>query len=257
MNGGLRYEYNQPPVDTANHVGNFDFATGTLLTYPDTRALGLGRQMVHPNYKNISPRLGFNYSLDSNTVIKGGFGMYWLAANLNQFEVMVDTPKYYSVQNYNNSPTGQPLNFRLDQLFNLSLPGAGQSVSFINANNKTPLAYEYSFSVQRNFATNWLAEVSYIGSLSRHYETRIVINPLRPDGTTGYTNYQGAIQENLNAGSSNYDALAVWVEKQYTNGLSVLGSYTFSKCLGTPWQDQFAWHPLNQTIIVRKISTAL
>ena len=245
VNGGIRYEYNQPPVDTANHVGNFDFSTGTLLTYPDTSAIGLGRQMVHPVYTNFSPRLGFNFSPDTKTVIKGGFGMYWLAANLNQFEVMVDTPKYYSVQNYNNSPTGQPLNFRLDQLFGLQLPGAGQSVSFINANNKTPLAYEFSASVQRNFATNWLTEVSYIGSLSRHYETRIVINPLRTDGTTGFVNYGGAIQENLNAGSSNYNALALRVEKRASNGLSVLGSYTYSKCLGTPWQDQFAWHPLN------------
>jgi hypothetical protein len=149
------------------------------------------------------------------------------------------------VQNYNNSATGKPLNFHLDQLFSLSLPGAGQSVSFINANNKTPLAYEYSLSVQRNFLKNWLFEASYLGSNSRHYETRIVINPLRTDGTTGYTNYQGAIQENTNSGTSNYNALAVRVEKRYSSGFSLLGSYTYSKCLGTPWQDQFAWHPLN------------
>jgi len=245
INGGIRYEYNQPPVDTRNHVGSFDFSTGTLLTYPDTRGLGLGRQMVHPSYTNFSPRLGFNFAPDNNTVVKGGFGLYFLSANLNQFEVMVDTPQYYSVQNYNNSVAGQPLNFRLDQLFNLSLPGAGQSVSFIDAHNKTPLAYEYSLSVQRTFLTNWLVEASYIGSASRHYETRIVVNPLRPDGTTGYTKYQGAIQENLNAGTSSYNAAALRIEKRYTSGLSVLGSYTYSKCLGTPWQDQFAWHPLD------------
>jgi hypothetical protein len=247
VNGGIRYEYSQPPVDAANHVGSFDFATGTLLTYPDTSALGLGRQMVHPSYTNFSPRLGFNLVPFSggDTVVKGGFGIYYLAANLNQLEVMVDTPKYYSVQNYNNSVLGQPLNFKLDQLFSLSLPGAGQSVSFINANNKTPLAYEYSLSIQRNFLKNWLAEVSYLGSASRHYETRIVINPLKTDGTTGYANYGGAIQENLNAGSSNYNALALRVEKRYSSGFSLLGSYTWSKCLGTPWQDQFAWHPLN------------
>jgi hypothetical protein len=247
VNGGIRYEYNQPPVDTANHVGSFDFATGTLLTYPDTKSLGLGRQMVHPSYKDFSPRVGFNLVpfADGKTIVKGGFGIYYLSPNLNQLEVMVDTPEYYSVQNYNNSAAGQPLNFKLDQLFSLSLPGAGQSVSFINANNKTPLVYEYSLSLQRNFLKNWLAEVSYMGSASRHYETRIVINPLRPDGTTGYTNYQGAIQENLNAGSSNYNALAARVEKRYASGFSLLGSYTWSKCLGTPWQDQFAWHPLN------------
>src|ERR1700733_7629635 len=245
INGGIRYEYNQPPVDTRNHVGSFDFATGTMLTYPDTSALGLGRQMVHPSYTNFSPRVGFNFAADNNTVIKGGFGLYFLSANLNQFEVMVDTPEYYSVQAYNNSVAGQPLNFRTDQLFNLSLPGAGQSVSFIDANNKTPLAYAYSLSVQRTFHTNWLVEASYLGSASRHYETRIVVNPLRPDGTTGYTKYLGAIQENLNAGNSTYNAGTLRVERRYTNGLSVLGSYTYSKCLGTPWQDQFAWHPLN------------
>jgi len=245
FNGGIRYEYNQPPTDTRNHVGSFDFSTGTLLEYPNTSKLGLGRQMVHPVYTNISPRLGFNFSPDEKTSIKGGFSMYWLAANINQLEVMVDTPNYYSVQNYNNSAQGKPLNFRLDQLFSLSLPGAGQSVSFINANNKTPLTYEYSLSVQRTFATNWLVEASYIGSLSRHYETRIVINPLRPDGTTGYVNYGGAIQENTNSGTGNYNAGALRVERRYTNGLSVLGTFTFSKCLGTPWQDQFAWHPLN------------
>lgn len=247
VNGGIRYEYSQPPVDTRNHVGSFDWDNGLLLTYPDTKSLGLGRQMVHPSYTNFSPRFGFNFvpTADGNTVIKGGFGLYFLGANLNQWEVMVDTPQYYSVQNYNNSIAGQPLNFHLDQLFNLSLPGAGQSVSFIDAHNKTPLAYEYSLSVQRNFLKNWLAEVSYMGSASRHYETRIVINPLRPDGTTGYTNYAGAIQENLNAGNSTYNALALRVEKRYSSGFSVLGSYTWSKCLGTPWQDQFAWHPLD------------
>lgn len=245
INGGIRYEYNQPPVDTRNHVGSFDFSTGTLLTYPDTKKLGLDRQMVRPKYTNFSPRLGFNFTPDDKTVIKGGFGMYFLSANLNQFEVMVDTPMYYSVQNYNNSLVGKPLNFKLDQLFSLSLPGAGQSVSFIDANNKTPLAYEYSLSVQRNFLKNWLAEVFYIGSSSRHYETRIVINPLKTDGTTGYPNYGGAVQENLNAGTSNYNALALRVEKRYSSGFSLLGSYTWSKCLGTPWQDQFAWHPLN------------
>jgi len=250
VNGGIRYEYSQPPVDTANHVGSFDFSTGTMLTYPDTRALGLGRQMVRPSYTNFSPRFGFNFVPfpNGNTVVKGGFGIYFLAANLNQFEVMVDTPKYYSVQNYNNSVAGQPLNFTLDQLFSLSLPGAGQSVSFINANNKTPLVYEYSLSVQRNFLKNWLLELSYMGSASRHYETRIVINPLRMDGTTGYPNYGGAIQENLNAGTSSYNALALRVEKRYSSGFSLLGSYTWSKCLGTPWQDQFAWHPLDLSL---------
>ncbi len=248
VNVGVRYEYQQPPVDTQNHVGTFDTATGTALTYPQTSAIGLGRQMVHPQYTNVSPRVGFNWSppaANGSTIIKGGFGIYYLQPNMNQFEVEVDTPKYYSVNFYNNSPAGQPVRFTADQLFDPTLPGAGQSVSYINPNNKTPYTYEYSLSIGQTFFRNWLAEVSYLGSAARHYETRIIANPLLPNDTTAFPGYSGGVQENINAGSSSYNGVALRVEHRYSSGFSLLGAYTYSKCLGTPWQDQFTWHPLN------------
>ena len=251
LNGGLRWEYAQPPVDTANHVGSFDLSTGTSLTYPDTKALGLGRQMVRPRYTNFSPRFGFNYLplAGGNTVIKGGFGIYFLQANLNQFEVEVDTPKYYSVNFYNNSPKGQPVAFTADQLFNPSLagttPGSGQSVSFINPNNATPYTYEWSLSVQQTFLKNWLFEATYLGSAAHHFEERIISNPLQPDDTTRFPLYPGGAQENINEGSSIYNGITARVEKQYSSGFSFLGAYTYSKCLSDPWQDQFSWHPLD------------
>ena len=251
VNGGIRWEYDAPPVDTANHVGSFDLATGTSLTYPDTKALGLGRQMVHPRYTNFSPRLGFNWSpyANGNTAVKGGFGVYFLQANMNQFEVEVDTPKYYSVSFYNNSPKGQPLAFTADQLFDPALagtkPGSGQSVSFINPNNPTPYTYEWSLSVQQTFLRDWLLELTYLGSAAHHFEERIISNPLQPDDTTRFPLYPGGAQENLNEGSSIYNGGTARVEKRYASGFSLLGAYTFSKCLSDPWQDQFSWHPLN------------
>ncbi len=251
INGGVRYEYAQPPVDTANHVGSFDLTTGTSLTYPDTSALGLGRQMVQPRYLNFSPRLGFNFLpfAAGNTVVKGGFGLYYLQPNLNQFEVEVDTPKYYSVNFYNNSAAGQPLAFTSDQLFDPALagtsPGSGQSVSFINPNNATPYTYEWSLAVQQTFLKNWLAEVTYLGSAAHHFEERIITNPLQPNDTTRFPLYPGGAQENLNQGSSIYNGLTARVEKRYASGFSFLGTYTFSKCLSDPWQDQFSWHPLD------------
>ena len=260
VNAGIRYEYSQPPVDTQNHVGSFDFATGTDLTYPATKVLGLGRQMVHPEYTNVSPRLGFNWVPygGGQTVVKGGFGLYYLEANMNQYETEVDTPEYYSVQSYNNSPapacrtapcpTPPPLNFTADQLFNPSLPGAGSSVSFEYANNRTPYTYEWSLAVQQTFLKNWLFELTYLGSAAHHYEERPTINPLRPDGTTQYPNYTGAVSESLNEGSSIYNGLSARVEKRYSSGFSLLGAYTFSKCLDDPWQDQFAWHPLDMRL---------
>ena len=248
LNFGGRWEHAQPPVDTANHVGSFDVATNQDLSYPDTNALGLGRNMVKPVYTNFSPRLGFNWTplTSGNLDVKGGFGIYYLQPNINQYEVEVDTTKYYLIQGYNNSPVGQPLAFTASQLFGPGLPGGGPTASFIQPNAKTPYTYEWNLSVGHTLA-NWLLEVTYLGSAAHHYEERPNIDPENPDGTFPLPGWNG-VQENTLSGSSIYNGLVTRVEHRYSSGFSVMGSYTFSKCLGWPWQDVFSWHPLNMRL---------
>lgn len=43
-------------------------------------------------------------------------------------------------------------------------------------------------------------------------------------------------------GTSNYDALIARAEKRFSSGFSATTNFTWSKCLGTPYQDEFAWH---------------
>ena len=50
------------------------------------------------------------------------------------------------------------------------------------------------------------------------------------------------MQENQETGTSNYDALIARIEKRFSSGFSAAVNYTLSKCLGTPYQDEFAWH---------------
>ena len=258
INVGLNYEHQKQPVDTANHVGSFDTATNQDLSYPDTNGLGLDRAMVKPKFLNFAPRLGFNYVpfAGGNTDIKGGFGIYFLQPNINQYEVEVDTTKYYLIQSYNNSTSapppgyvtstanaGPPL-FTLNQLYTPSVPGGGPTASFIQPNGQTPYTYEWNLTVDHTIK-NWLTEVAYLGSAAHHYEERPNIAPLLDaTGRTAYPGWNG-VQENTNSGSSFYDALVLRVEHRYSSGFSVLGNYTFSKCLGYPWQDVFSWHPLD------------
>ena len=74
LNIGGRWEHQQQPVDTANHVGSYDFVHNTDVLYPATSALGLGRNMVIAQFYNWSPRFGFNYNpfTNGNWDIKGG-----------------------------------------------------------------------------------------------------------------------------------------------------------------------------------------
>ncbi len=266
FNVGLNYQHQTQPVDTQNHVGSFDVAGNRDLSYPDTNALGLDRAMVKPRFLNFAPRLGFNYVPFFGTDVKGGFGIYFLQPNINQYEVEVDTTKYYEIQSYNNSrrpaPPGYvaskqqsgPPAFSLNELFGPNVQGGGPTASFIQPNGQTPYTYEWNLTVDHTLA-NWLFEVAYLGSAAHHYEERPNIAPLLPAyvnaagtivpaGSTSLPGWTG-VQENTNSGSSFYSGVVLRVEHRYSNGFSVLGNYTFSKCLGYPWQDVFTWHPLD------------
>jgi len=248
LNIGGRWEHRQQPIEANNRVGSFDTSTGQDLTYPDTNALGLGRNMVLPVYTNFSPRFGFNWtpSIAHGTDVKGGFGMYFLQPNINQYEVEVDTTQLYEVDSFNNPSVGQPLAFNLSQMYspamtNGNFSGGGPTVSFIQPNGKTPYAYEWNLTIDHT-VRNWLFEVAYLGSAEHHYEERPEIDPLNSSGVGSvWTQYSG-VQENTESGSSIYNAVLARVEKRFSSGFSLTGNYTFSKCLGMPWQDEFNSH---------------
>ncbi len=270
FSAGLNYSHISQPYDTNNRVGSFNVATGQDLSYPDTNQLGLTRSFVQPKYLNFAPRLGFNYLpfADGKTDIKGGFGIYFIQPNINQYEVAVDTTKFYLIQSYNNrsatalpntapSATPAPIagyvgpSFGLNDLFGPSVPGGGPTASFIQPDGKTPYTYEWNLTLDRTIK-NWLLEAVYLGSAAHHFEERPNIAPLIDgNGDTRYTNpvthvtpFNG-VQENTNSGSSFYSGVVARVEHRYSSGFEVLGNYTFSKCLGYPYQDRFTYHPLN------------
>jgi len=264
LNYGLRWEHRSPPVEANNRVGSFNVATGQDLTYPATSALGLGRNMVKSVWTNWAPRFGFNYvpSERLHTDIKGGFGMYYLQPNINQYEVEVDTTQLYEVDSFNNPAVGRSLAFNLDgtnglpgmysgAMTNGNFSGGGPTVSFIQPNAPTPYSYEWNLTIDHT-VRDWLFEVGYIGTSERHYEERNEIDPLNTNGVASLyatcgtpPNFVGCysgVQENQATGTSNYHALIGRVEKRFSSGFSAAVNYTFSKCLGTPYQDEFAWH---------------
>jgi hypothetical protein len=264
LNYGLRWEHRSPPIELNNRVGSFDVATGRSLTYPATSALGLGRNMVKPIFTNWAPRFGFNYvpSEKSGLDIKSGFGMYYLQPNINQYQVEVDSTQLYEVDYFNNPAVGLPLVFNLDgshgvagmystTMTNGNFSGGGPTVSFIDPKAKTPYAYEWNLTIDKTIR-KWLFEIAYIGTSERHYEERNEIDPLNTSGVASLwatcgtpPNLVGCysgVQENQESGTSNYDSLIVRTEKRFSSGFSAAVNYTWSKCLGTPFQDEFAWH---------------
>jgi hypothetical protein len=113
-------------------------------------------------------------------------------------------------------------------------PGFGTNYA-IDPNFKQPYIQEWNASWQLQVSSNTQATVSYVGNkatrLPRLWDPNQAVpgpgpvlsrRPFPQFGTIGY----------IDSGSaSNYNALQVQVEHRYSNGLSLLGSYTFGKCL--------------------------
>jgi hypothetical protein len=194
VNLGLRWDLNGPPVERYNRA-NYGFdatAVNPASARIDRTKLlngtqifgGLGFAGVNGNptspYKydknNIQPRIGFAYSLNDKTVLRGGFGRYYLNPTgapgfpLNGFSL---TTSLVGSLDGNRTPT-----YALDNPFpTVSRPaGAGRGLetllgngfSYSSPNFIVPYVQNFSLGVQRQLPWQSVLEVSYVGS--RTYE---------------------------------------------------------------------------------------
>lgn len=194
LNLGFRYDINNPAVERYNRL-NFGFDQTTF--NPVTNRIdksklppgvtqvngGLGFVGVngnpdtpfHLDKNNVQIRLGAAYSLNEKTVLRGGYGRYFVNP--------VGAPGYptngFSVQ----TPFVGSNDGGRTALFNLANPfpsgvlqpagsklgletflGRGFTYSFVDF--RTPYVDNFSFALQRQLPWNSVVEVSYVGSRS-------------------------------------------------------------------------------------------
>ena len=102
-----------------------------------------------------------------------------------------------------------------------------------------PYTMNFNLSVQRAFWQGTTATVSYVGSVGRHLVT-LYNNPDQPlaitiggqssNGLTPFPHFSG-VQWMGWTGVSSYNSLQASVQKHYSHGLSLLGTYTWAHAL--------------------------
>ena len=272
---GLRYEYMQPMYTAGNNMSNFVpalFVPGQAVTMTTKGAVvpgsgnpynGLirvgnvptaqqgrvpgsttaffqsipaGTQRGGYNSANtFGPRLGFAYSFDEKTVIRGGFGMFYNRPEGNVTFSQVNLPPILALTEFDNG--------------NLSNPAGGTAantlpvgnITAIDPNLKSAYVEQMSLGVQRTLPQNLFVEVSGVSGLGRHLLRQPNINfpdlkavAANPSNSTIYYNpYPGytSIQQYLSDATSNYYALQTFVSKR-AGSVLFTGSYTWSKALG-------------------------
>lgn len=133
-------------------------------------------------WKNVSPRLGFSYQLDRNTVIRSGYGMFYLPVDVR----WDDAPHNLFTNSYaqpwlatqpvngiqmplnpisNPFPTGiiQPM-YRNQALINVQGSGIGAALN----NFPPPYVQQWNLDIQRQLPGDSLIDIAYAGSKGTH-----------------------------------------------------------------------------------------
>jgi hypothetical protein len=146
-----------------------------------------------PYANKWGPRIGVAWQVDSKTVVRGGYGIFW--APQIALGGPISTPGYAATTSFTGStnsagvvtptltnpfPAGlvQPTGNSLGEL-----EGLGQSISLQDPHAKSPEVQQYSIDVQRQLPGDIALEIGYVGSHTTHLTLgtgAIDINALNP-----------------------------------------------------------------------------
>ena len=216
LNYGLRWEFSQPWYDTQGKIETLIPGEQSVL-FPGAPTgwvvpgdPGVPKTLAPTQYHNFSPRIGIAYSpsWDSGllgkltggpgkTSIRAGYGLFYSAfEDLTQFQEIGDAPfglfwvqsgSFFNTPfmdrgdgtavqrfpfNFPQVPVKQPnTTFNWDQVEPIS-----GSLAFSHR-NKTPYGEHYELSIQRQFGSNTVLSLSYVGTQGHKLLTSVEANP--------------------------------------------------------------------------------
>jgi hypothetical protein len=252
LNLGVRYDFLSYPSERYGRQSNFDLANGSLIT-PMTSQLN-GGSLVHNNYLDFAPRVGFAYQMDQkgNTVVRGGFGTFYfidrggIDNQLAQNPPFSGTQSYSYAQGYRITLAGEAPNNTSNPLVATgTLPSRGVPPNFsytnpqnVNVvadlfNNKNSFVNEWNIQFQRQVFGNSVVRIGYVGTEGHRLTTYYDDNQQIFNAVGGAKAFPklGTVQVQANIGNSNYNSLQMEFERRLTNGLQFRAAYTLSKSI--------------------------
>ena len=260
VNLGVRYEYDQWPVEVHNHLSEFDFTQdkfvwagyNPLINEPTNIT---DRSLMAPNYHNFAPRVGLSYGLGNKTTVRAGYGIFYSSNYFWEGQGARGTWPYAlgdTIEGINTPglPSSLIYDYTMYPNYNAPVPGTPADAQHtMGRHNKTPYSEQWNFGVQRELANNLMLEVEYVGDGGRHMSLFTNRNDPEPGpGAVGqpghFRPYQytdplagtyaggsigfGADSDMENSVSSSYNGLQVKLDKKFSNGLQALVSYTYA-----------------------------
>jgi len=238
---------------------------------------GVPRGLINTLPPQLAPRVGFSWSPTSNTVIRGGAGVFHTRVELDEI-----------LQAVNSAPVNISSQLNYGNISDLAGGGGGTPIQAVTSalavprDGKVPTSYNFNLGIQRVLPSNTLLDVSYVGTIANHLIGDVQYNapplgsawlPQNQNPTLAttantilganalpanfYRPYLGlgglGVQFNTGAPgtmtvhgfSSNYNSLQISVQRRAGKRLTFGAHYTWSKALGTISGDFQAVNPFN------------
>jgi hypothetical protein len=250
LNFGLRYEKFTVPYDKNDEYYNVNPANQHIIV-PDAKAASLiapawnvnefpvqtaaqanfPSKLYYGTY-SIQPRFGFAYKIGSNSVVRGGYGIYNGAALFNSLQL---TGPFAITSNFTNvasTTSGTGALYSLPDPFPAATAYAPFSaLEAISPHYRVPYSQDWNLTFEREVARNWGLELTYRGTKS----TQLLWNENLNQVVASTTPFSTAEQPYpslstyyyiANGANDHYDAALIQVTHPWTNGLYMTATYT-------------------------------
>jgi hypothetical protein len=266
LNFGLRWEPYTPITDLKDRSMQFrpeEYAKGTTsphfvnappgLFFPGDTLPGftVPKAGTGSDLNNLSPRFGFAWDIrgDGSTSLRGGYGIFydtpelWLLNNMNaqtpfsflvQFQDGYFDEPYRGRQNFNVFPFAG--DFDPNTPFQIPFDTTALESKFVQA-----YVQQWNLTLERKLANDWLFRVGYVGTKSTHlmadydqnapiydFTKSLTENRNTIDARRRYRAYQ-RINTLFTGLNQIYNSGQISLNKRFSQGFSVLTSYTWSK----------------------------
>ncbi|MGA2351733.1 MAG: carboxypeptidase regulatory-like domain-containing protein, partial [Terracidiphilus sp.] len=238
VNLGVRWDLQGPPSEANNKMlGDLDTTTPNPVmseitaTLPNGTGLAGGltfagingqpRTLFNWDFAAVQPRVGFAYSLDKKTVIRGGIGSTFMQfAGQGYNNGFSQSTNYVGSTNGGYTPNGNTLTNPIPTIAKpvgsaLGLMSQlGDTVSISNRNFKIPGVVNYSLGAERQLSAHTTVDLSYVGSTGYHQDSWDDINHMNADFVSHCNLEMGASITTFN-NCNNQGANPEWVANPF------------------------------------------
>ena len=236
INLGVRWEFFEPAYEQRLRFAQPDYtqAPEQVLTFSGVD--GVPKGIREAEYNNFAPRFGWAYKLGDKTVLRGGYGLFYMSTNMvYAFRLAAGAP-FVLRENFTSDPITPQ--FTLENAFPSGLGVPSISYASLDLGWRDPYNQNWNLTLQHELQRGVVLSASYLGNKG----TKLIhifnanapffaepgsLGPRRP--VPSFSN--DTRQEN--SGRSIYHGLELKGQKRFSEGLGFLASYVWSKCIDT------------------------